>query len=549
MNKVSEDVRGKEKGASGMSDVQSFMQKMQDEKQQRLEWLRQLLNEYLITSGGTLVTKGQMGKTEYYNGAFTLAWIANINLASELPLLRTKVDPETGHLIVDQESVEELRQRAPQEDRTVALAHYLLKSPVHMFPSILAVVSEPWVDDPETSEWVVDEGSGQKVAAKTSITFEPLDKHGESGTVDLRNVTIYALDGQHRVMSIRAVRDLLQKGYLEVKNSKGDVIHREPKEELLERFSRTEGEFNRIIQELMGVTLIPAVVKGETYEEARIRVRSVFVHVNKTARPLTAGELALLDEDDGFAIVSRHVALTHPLFRQNEPGDRVNWKGSALPAGSKWLSPHSTIVDMTRGYLKQAKPYSNWLPKHREEIPLRPEEADLEQGRKKMEELFDRYAELPVFSDILRGGKIDEWREFPNKGGKGHLLMRPIGQQILAEAVGKLHTNEDGPQLSLNTIFKKLKRFDSEGKFEVADPSSIWYLVTYDGKRMVVRNQKLAVDLLAYLVNGLEGDTRDDLLERYRAARTFLDEDGKEMAYNFDGKKVMPGKVQLPPMV
>jgi hypothetical protein len=77
-------------------------------------------------------------------------------------------------------------------------------------------------------------------------------------------------------------------------------------------------------------------------------VRSIFVHVNKTAVPPTLGEQVLLDEDNGFAILTRRVGLSHPLFRKNKSGDRINWKSTSLPAGGNWITPGIILSNMTQ---------------------------------------------------------------------------------------------------------------------------------------------------------------------------------------------------------
>tara|TARA_B100000686_G_scaffold287830_1_gene313554 strand:+ start:260 stop:556 length:297 start_codon:yes stop_codon:yes gene_type:complete len=63
--------------------------------------------------------------------------------------------------------------------------------------------------------------------------------------------------------------------------------------------------------------------------------------------------------------------------------------------------------------------------------------------------LSTSWTKLPSFADVLRGTSIKDWQEFsdpdnPEKSGKGHLLMRPLGQLALAKAVGYLHNDPDG---------------------------------------------------------------------------------------------------------
>ena len=47
-----------------------------------------------------------------------------------------------------------------------------------------------------------------------------------------------------------------------------------------------ETDLRKILNETMSIEFIPAVIKGETREEARARLRSYFVSINKNAKKL-----------------------------------------------------------------------------------------------------------------------------------------------------------------------------------------------------------------------------------------------------------------------
>jgi DGQHR domain-containing protein len=380
-----------------------------------------------------------------------------------------------------------------------------------------------------------------------------LDSRGRIALIEMDGGAMaYAVDGQHRLLGIMAVNDLLKEGFLTIRNKDRKETGMEQKGELLARYGLTLAELEKFRTEMVGIEFIAAVMEGETYEEARRRIRSIFVHVNKTAKPLSAGEIAILDEDDGFAIVARQVALDYPLFKKDRPGDRVNWKSNALPAGGLWLTTVSTLREMTKDYLQGRMPFRKWLPSRKDEIPVRPGDDELMPGEDEMTELWDYIGTLPVFEDIKSGGEIDEWREFHDKGGRGHLLMRPVGQQALALAVGRLHQSEAGPNLPLETIFAKLRRFDKDGGFEQDRPSSAWFGITYEPTRgrMVTGSENLGALMLEYLINGLDEDGRKDLLEAYRLRRWTAAEDGQEFGLNFDGKQVTDREaIQLPPLI
>jgi hypothetical protein len=298
----------------------------------------------------------------------------------------------------------------------------------------------------------------------------------------------------------------------------------------------------------MGAEFIPAVIEGETHDEARRRVRSIFVHVNKTAQPPTKGEIAILDEDYGFAVAAKTIAFSNPLFKKDEAGDRINWKTNALPSGSKWLTSSVTLIEMVADYLSGIPEYAEWKPDSSKEIPFRPEKEEIDEGVKDATEFFDHLMKLPVFENVRSGTPIDEIREFPPEGA-GHLLLRPIGQQILAAAVGYMHNNISGPKTSLDDLFKKLADYDDKGGFShVSDVSSIWYGVTYNPHRgtMATDRKAQAVLLLRHMLHDdLTKDERTYLLEQLEDARATIYKRA-DMVLDWDGSLIDPGTLKLP---
>lgn len=533
--------------------------KVKENEKLKQEVLAELLAEVLLDDGHVLVTKSHMGTSDSYLGTVSFRWIdKNVGIFTELPLFKSKIDPETGNLVIDHATVADLRQRAPHWDRQYGLATYLLRQRHRKFPPILVVVYEKWVNKKDEEDW--EEDGGAKRAKKTSMPIRYLDPDGRIGLIDTRSgVTIFAIDGSHRTIAIKALMQAVgPKRVLSVLNKAKREVRTIPLEEVLEAANLTEADIEGIEDETMGVEFIPAIMKGETREEARRRIRSVFVHVNKTAAPPTAGEQLILDEDDGYAIITRQVALSHPLFKRDKPGDRVNWKSTSIPAGTMWISPAIIMMDMASRLLGVKKPYDKWKPEKKREIPLRPTDDELAEGETEMAEFFDKLASLPSFSAILRGDDMDDWREFPeldkNPTAKAHLLMRPLGQLALARAVGFLHNYPapDGPEMELDLIFDKLRAADGAGAFNRVDlQASIWYGVTYDPvkKKMEMSNQVLAADLFIHLLGGASPETRDELLKAFRLARTLPGTDDKMVFLNYDGSQVdSSNKIQLPPL-
>jgi hypothetical protein len=199
---------------------------------------------------------------------------------------------------------------------------------------------------------------------------------------------------------------------------------------------------------------------------------------------------------------------------------------------------------MSREYLLQVKPglEVSWEPKFKGQVPIRPDEEEVEAARLDFFGLLDRIHALPVFQGLEHNKDIlDHVRQFPegDTPGKGHLLLRPVGQVILSRAVGQLV--KEGH--SLEEIFIKLSKWDAADGFTQHTPASIWYGITYDfaGRKMNTRtNENLAARLLAYMVQGANDEERKELLDFVIKARDIQKPDehvwrdfaGKEISYD-----------------
>ena len=264
-----------------------------------------------------------------------------------------------------------------------------------------------------------------------------------------------------------------------------------------------------------------------------------------------------MDEDNGYAIVARKVALSHELFCKDKPGDRINWKSTSLPAGGNWLTPAIVLKEIAQGLLSGQAPSDHWLANTKSrEIPLRPAEEQIEQAIISITEVLDHFSKIPCFAAILRGEDIDVWREFPSTktpGGRSHLLMRPLGQLALAKAIGTLHFSDDGPKIPLGDLFEKVNRFDKKRGFQnVQEQSSCWWGITFEPiKKKMLMADKDAFALMVYLLSGRKHIDYDELLKNYRKARTLpkAGEEGEDYI-NFDGNKVSNKEdIQLPPLI
>ncbi|ACK73193.1 DGQHR domain protein [Gloeothece citriformis PCC 7424] len=523
-------------------DTDLASQILQRENQEK-QALALLLDRYLSKSDRLLVQKTQMGTSEAYLGSVTLEWLASrICFASQLPLFQQKFDPKTHNIIRDSQTIEQLQQRPLDWSRQAHLAQYLATRKHHKFPPILAVISPHWVNDPNTPQWENDR------AQTSAVNFTPLDPQGNLGLLDISdNYSIFALDGQHRLMGIQGLMELIKTGRLELYNKTKKAIGTEiTTEDLIETYDLSLTHLHNLAKEKIGVEFIPAVLTGETHEEARRRVRSIFVHVNRMAVILSKGQLALLNEDDGFAIVARQLAITHPLLKDREQDDwqaRVNWDSATISSKSTVLTTLQALQDMSEGYLSHQ--YPHWQPKNKKQIiPLRPEDEELEEALDLFSQLFNYLGNLPSYRQLENGTKTYQIRRFSHEVGKGqgNLLFRPVGQIALAQALGILVFKN---QISLDSLFQKLNTFDETGGFSgLEKPSSLWYGILYDiqKKRILIAGRKLAVKLITYLLGGIEAEKEiNQLHQEIIQARTI-----ENKTIGFNGEWTTPNNIKLP---
>lgn len=511
---------------------------LQRDSQERMA-LGMLLDQYTHISGKLMVFRQEMGGSESYLASAPLAWVAqNVHFAFQLPLFRQKANPDSGEMEIDRETIDEVMQRQLDWTRQAVLAQYLAMRKNHKFPPLLLVATQAWVDDKKADEWGAD---GH--AIRSAANFRALDSNGDIGLLDVEGDTsIYALDGQHRLLGIKGLMDLVSTGSLPIwdkkRNRQVDTLTIAD----LEKEGISATQLAKLAHERVGIELMSAVMPSETRPESKRRVRSIFVHVNMAAVKVTGGEGHQLDEDNGFAIIAKHVAVGHPMFLD---GKGVNMKNNTIAERSTDFTTLQTLVAVAHGLL-QAR-YARWKPEKKGLMPQRPDEAELDEAEKTLTDFFAQVGELPSVQRMLQGTGTPALRNFAEFEGEGHVLFRPVGQIALATAVGDLVYTRPGPTMTMVEVFRRLKRLDAAGTLSQIDaPSSPWWGVLYDSqrKRMLVAGLPLAMKLFTYLLGGGEPDEtkREKLRSEFAAARTMAN--GKAM--DLSGDEVDPATLMLP---
>lgn len=261
--------------------VDSILQREKQDKQT----LALLLEQQREKAGHLLTLQVPMGEIISFVTSVDLGWVAGrVRFAANLPMFREKSDSEGKRIKADQSTIADIQQRQPDWSRQLEMTAYLAIRKHHKFPPLLLVGYQDWIYDEKAEEWGVDNR-----AMQDSLTATPMESKGFYCDLDFTGTQFYALDGQHRLMAIIGLRDLLTKGVLYKSKTGGEptsssitrdeiieLIHKETNEDKGAIHNRLEGLMN----ERIGIEIMPAVSYGETYEEALLRLRQTFVDVN-----------------------------------------------------------------------------------------------------------------------------------------------------------------------------------------------------------------------------------------------------------------------------
>ena len=538
-------------------DMDAILDVMKAQQREQLV-LSQLLEKLRTQSSHHFVLQVRMGEVSSYLTSVSLRWVAEkVGFAADLPIFREGSEG-SKRIPVDPETIEQVQQRQPDWRRQLQMAAYLATRRHHKFPPLLLVGYQRWVYDKQDDKWGTDAS-----AMNDSLTLRGLEPTGTYWDLDDTETEFYALDGQHRLMAILGVRELIQTGQLhaldEKRNpKKGGGLSRE---EIVDHIHNGTGEshsdiherLQHVMDERIGIEIVPAVRMGESYDEALRRLRQMFVDVNENAKVLSRSELAQLDETNGYRVVSRRLLAAHDLLRSSVTADgeersKVDATRTTLPEGSDCYTTLNTLAEIVRRYLKENKAlpesnnYASWDNLVAKGVFVRPEDPALERGARAMAEYFDHLATIPSHVAFIQGKPASELRK-SNDGD--NILFRPLVQTALAEAVGKLVTRG----VSLANAVEELGRQEQRDQLRLTPRTSPWYGVLWDPSghmRRHKRNEELCCRLFQYLLGGgIEDDFDREKLRSDFAAERQIDQE-RELAVDLEGNTVSTAEVRLP---
>lgn len=278
------------------------------------------------------------------------------------------------------------------------------------------------------------------------------------------------LDGQHRLKAIQFA--------IEGKDQKSKTIaHFSPCSELA--------------NEDVTVILVP-------YD--RKKSRKIFTRVNKYAKPTSAGQNLVTDDDDIIAVLSRKVANNDIIGAH-----LVNYKTNTLSDKDGRFTTLATLAECNEAILESHFPPG----KIDRSKPVETGKAKLYE--EKVIEVWGFLVEhITLFSEALED-KNEDGDDKRSEIRKDYLLGKPAVQSCLVKAFVHLTTLERG-RLRDTVAADKLNAIDWR------KDASEWDRLLMSGGKIIAKNKKLVIDILCYKAGEeLSEDQKAELLEKYRA--------------------------------
>lgn len=343
-------------------------------------------------------------------------------------------------------SLKDLLQRQVTE-RTEAIKKYLLAQEQRFFN---ALVIGTYGGSPRWNELAIS-------SAAPVLADVPGDLEGSLGILTLEgSEKLFAIDGQHRIVGIRAaVRENAKLG----------------EEEVCVLFVKAVGESDRLSD--------PAGFE---------RTRRLFTTLNRYAKPVSKRDIIALDEDDVVAIVTRELVENDRLFQ-----DKVSTKGatSLSPSDKRSLTTIVALYDAADLFLRSGG--KRWHEFKR----MRPDDSEIAQSVDQCRSLWRALTRrFPQLRELESSAPEDEVAGKYRHEKGGHLFFRPIGLLIVVRAIRRLI--DGGVALT-----KGVARI-SKVPLELAEEPWVGLLWDATNQRMITApaNQKAAFRVMFHAVGG-----------------------------------------------
>jgi DNA sulfur modification protein DndB len=315
--------------------------------------------------------RSRVGDWNYYVTTLTFAEVAS--------LIKS---PDEIH---ERKRLADWIQREAIEKHADQIADYILHTPQRLLGSLIVGV---YGGRPDWTPISI------KFPAADGVTKEQQRRIGENLGVLLftGGESLFPIDGQHRVAGIK------------------QSLQRMPDDEVLKGDS------------------VSAIFVGHDPKstEGKVRTRRLFTTVNKKAKVVSKAARIALDEDDGFAVVTRTLIDTHWLFEDARSTIAYGSAGSIPTGDNKALTSVVGLYELLKDLY--GAPRSKGFDKSR------PNDAAIEDYLAVCMDLFDALlASVPEYKKVFKQG-IGEPGDY-RVVSKNHLLFRPVGQRAFCKAL------------------------------------------------------------------------------------------------------------------
>ena len=229
--------------------------------------------------------------------------------------------------------------------------------------------------------------------------------------------------------------------------------------------------------------------------------RKIFTKVNRYAKPTTAGQNLVTDDDDIVAVLSRLIANNQNIIGAH----LVNSKSNTLSDSDKRFTTLATLAECNVAILE------SHFPPGRIDRTTLPEISKRKLYEQKIIEVWEFLVEhIDLFSQSLED-KEDGGDAKRREIREDYLLGKPVVQACLVKAFAHLTSLERG-RFGYQDAVDKLNAIDWR------KDASEWDRLLMSGGRIITRNKKLVTDILCYRAGEeLSEDQKTELLERYRS--------------------------------
>ena len=492
----------------------------------------------------------KMGTSTSYFITVSLGWVAeNVLFARDLPIFNEHLNDIVNSVNINYTNTKYLQHKDIDHSRQQPMSLYLATRKHHKFPPLLLVAYQDWVYDTKHDNW-----DSRGYATKASINVDYIDSNASIVDLDLTNTRYFAFDGQHRLLAIKGLKEILHNGRLPAKNRDGTVklkndITREDIEYYLEEQNIDSRKLQGVMDEIVGIEIIPAVQHRETFADSLSRLCNVFVDVNETAKRPPPGRRSIIDDNNGFRIVAREIMVRHQLFRGHNDEFNVDTNTAQLSEKSPKYASLESLVSMSENYLGSRVEFITWkdsvvgLNGGRGSGLLRPDSKELEKGIEKLSAYFDNLASLPSHKEMIlyfsSDGSLGTPPNILRTDDEINILFLPIAQLALARAIARFETRMGA---NISDIFKKISRHEDLGDLRLVRKDAPWFGILCEPLELKIRRHKkyedLCVEMFTYLLLGSVGDSRRKVRFRkdcFEARAIKTSDTSEKMAWDFSG--------------